>query len=648
MTVTVESTSNRETLAAALRESEERFSKAFHLSPIGNMLVRRSDAIIVEVNSAYLDILGYRRSEMIGEHVRMLRFFRQEELRVEVRAAYERGEGIAAREVSFLRRDETVGHGIYSNHLIEIGGEHFSLGTLIDITGRKQTEQSLRDSTMRLQATLAGGGMGTWIWDIASGVVSFDDAAVKLWGRQRDDLLNCSLSDTLLCVHPDDRVRLQESLRSFTRSKDIPPIEFRTQRPDGALQWISTRGQIERDVDGNPVRFAGVFVDTTLRKKMEEAQLQSQKMEALGTLAGGVAHDFNNILLAISGNAKLAMEDLPPGHPAQRSLAEIEKASGRASDLVRRILTFSRQQEGKRVVVQLQPIVEEALRLMRPTLPTMVEIKTRVAMDVPSVAIDPIQIHQVIMNLTANAAHAIGSRGGLIELRLDAMRITEHNNQGSLQLVPGRYARLRVTDDGPGMDAQTRERIFDPFFTTKPVGQGTGLGLSVVHGIVKNLGGAISVYSQLGKGTAFDLYFPAAEPDTDEPAEAVANVTSAEGQHVMYVDDDEALVFLATRALERQGYRVTGHTSPAQALLDFNASPHAFDVVVTDLSMGGMTGLALATELMKARPDIPVLLTSGYIRDEDRESARLCGIRDFIQKPDTMGELGPVLKRLFE
>ena len=612
------------------------------------MLVRRSDAIIVEVNSAYLDILGYRRSEMIGEHVRMLRFFRQEELRVEVRAAYERGEGIAAREVSFLRRDETVGHGIYSNHLIEIGGEHFSLGTLLDITGRKQTEQSLRDSTMRLQATLAGGGMGTWIWDIASGVVSFDDAAVKLWGRQRGDLLNCNLNDMLRCVHPDDRQRLQESFRSFTRAIDIPTIEFRTDRPDGTLQWISTRGQIEREADGNPVRFAGVFVDTTLRRRMEEAQLQSQKMEALGTLAGGVAHDFNNILLAISGNAKLAMDDLPAGHPAQRSLAEIEKASGRASDLVRRILTFSRQQEGKRVVVQLQPIVEEALRLMRPTLPTMVEIKTRVAMDVPSVAIDPIQIHQVIMNLTANAAHAIGSRGGLIELRLDAVRITEHNTQVSTQLAPGRYARLRVTDDGPGMDAQTRERIFDPFFTTKPVGEGTGLGLSVVHGIVKNLGGAISVYSQPGKGTAFDLYFPAAEQDADEPAQTVANVKAADGQHVMYVDDDEALVFLATRALERQGYRVTGHTSPAQALLDFNANPHAFDVVVTDLSMGGMTGLMLAAELMKVRPDIPVLLTSGYIRDEDRESARLCGIRDFIQKPDTMGELGPVLKRLFE
>jgi PAS domain S-box-containing protein len=648
MTVNVDHDNNRESLAAALRESEERFSKAFHLSPIGNMLVRRRDAIIVEVNSAYLNILGYQRSELVGEHVRKLRFFRQEELRVEVRAAYERGEGIVGREVSFPRRDETVGHGIYSNHLIEIGGEHFSLGTLIDITGRKQTEQSLRDSTMRLQATLAGGGMGTWIWDITSGAVSFDDAAVKLWGREREELLNCFLHDTLRCVHPDDRSRLQDAFSAFAQSIEIPPIEFRTARPDGALQWISTRGQIERDADGKPVRVAGVFVDTTLRRKMEDAQLQSQKMEALGTLAGGVAHDFNNILLAISGNARLAMDDLPGGHPAQRSLAEIEKASGRASDLVRRILTFSRQQDGKRIVVQLQPIVEEALRLMRPAIPTMVEIKTRMAMDVPSVAVDPIQIHQVIMNLTANAAHAIGSRGGLIELRLDGLRITEHNNQVSLQLSPGRYARLRVTDDGPGMDAQTRERIFDPFFTTKPVGQGTGLGLSVVHGIVENLGGAISVYSQPGKGTAFDLYFPATEPEADEPGQSIANVASADGRHVMYVDDEEALVFLATRALERQGYRVTGHTSPAQALLDFSANPQAFDVVVTDLSMVGMTGIVLATELMKVRPDIPVLLTSGYIRAEDREAARVCGIRDFIQKPHTMGELGPVLKRLFE
>jgi nitrogen-specific signal transduction histidine kinase/CheY-like chemotaxis protein len=391
-------------------------------------------------------------------------------------------------------------------------------------------------------------------------------------------------------------------------------------------------------------------MDITARRRSEELHLQSHKMEALGTLAGGVAHDFNNILMAIGGNAQLAMTDLPADHPLQQTLATIEKASSRATNLVRQILTFSRQQAPARIVILLQPEVEEAVKLLRATLPARIEIRAEYVPGAPAVSADPTQVHQILMNLGANAAHAMGETSGLLELRLEGVTLSSDRTHAAAGLPPGRYTRLSFRDTGCGMDKATLARVFEPFFTTKGVGQGTGLGLSVVHGIMKNHGGTVTAYSEVGKGTIFRLYFPAvekaAEPPGDEPP-AQSEAPRGNGERILYVDDEEALVLVTQRRLERLGYVVTGCTDPCQALEIFRARPMEFDAVITDASMPNLPGAELAEAMQQIRPDVLVVMASGYLRPEDHAAAARLGIRELISKPYDLAELGRVLRRVF-
>jgi len=308
-------------------------------------------------------------------------------------------------------------------------------------------------------------------------------------------------------IHPDDRARVDTCVAESAATLTAWQCEFRVWHPEKGEIWIEGHATPEREADGG-VLWYGFLSDITGRKRSEVSQLRSQKLEALGTLAGGIAHDFNNLLVAIGGNVRLAAADLSADHPAQQSLSEIDKASARAADLVRRILTFSRPQESQRQAVDLRPIVEEALRLLRASLPAMIEIQSDSSGEIPLVAADPTQIHQVVVNLVSNAAHAIGPRVGLIHVLLDSVEVDAELAASSPGLSPGSYARLSVVDDGSGMDAATIDRIFDPFFTTKPTGQGTGLGLSVVHGIIRSHGGAITVSSQPTQGSTFRIYLP--------------------------------------------------------------------------------------------------------------------------------------------
>ncbi|HYM35092.1 MAG TPA: PAS domain-containing protein, partial [Steroidobacteraceae bacterium] len=555
-------------------------------------------------------------------------------------------------EYRLLRKDGTYAVVVDRGYLLYDANRKplRMIGAIADITEREHTEQSLRDAQARLISALEGGRMATWIWDIPTDEMVWDDAAYRLWGRTKDEMGRISIASTVELIHPDDRPQIQAAIAEFFRTGVDTIVEFRTVRPDKALQWLQVRGQVERDAAGKPIRMAGVYIDVTQRKREEEAQLRAQKMEALGTLAGGIAHDFNNILLAISGNAKLAIdelqEDLPRDHPVRRNLAEIEKASARAADLVRRILTFSRQQEGQREVQALRPIVEDALRLLRPTLPANIEIHASYADDVAPVATDAIEVQQVVMNLVTNAAHAIGDHRGSVEVGLSTATITPDTSHSIEDLPPGRYSCLTVRDTGAGIDAAIIDRIFDPFFTTKQAGQGTGLGLAVVHGIAKAHGGAITVSSEIGSGTVFRVYLPAAEGASATPEVTLRAPIRGAGERVLYVDDEEALVFLTARVLERLGYRVTGFIDPQQALDELIAHPNNFDVLVTDLSMRGMNGFELARGARRVRHDLPILLTSGYLRTEDRETAQQCGIRELILKPNTVEELGHSIDRV--
>jgi signal transduction histidine kinase len=406
----------------------------------------------------------------------------------------------------------------------------------------------------------------------------------------------------------------------------------------GAQDYLA-KNQIQGPLLRKAIRYA------MERHQMERIMMRAEKLQALGTLAGGIAHDFNNILLAVSGNARLAMEQLPAEHPAHSNVLEIAKAASRAVALSKKILSFSRQQETALQSTQLEPVVEEAFSLIRHSLPARIEIRRHFPGHLPPILADASQVHQIIINLAANAADAIGSQPGHLEISAEIIHLNGNGATLSAKLPPGKYVRLSVKDSGPGMDKQTLARAFEPFFTTKSQGRGTGMGLAVVHGIMKNHHGEVTAYSEVGKGTVFNLYFPAAQ---ESPAElpAVAAAPQGQGQHILYVDDEEPLVLLLTRTLKRLGYRVSGFTDPLEALRALRQTPCGFDAIVTDLSMPQMSGTDFTHEALQICPRVPVILTTGYICPQDQELARRVGAREVILKPDTVEELGNALHRL--
>ena len=419
------------------------------------------------------------------------------------------------------------------------------------------------------------------------------------------------------------------------------PREFVIACRDGSAKTVLFRPVLMSDG-----RQLVLLEDVTEQRHIEAVRLNSQRLESLGTLAGGIAHDFNNILAAIRGNADLAATDVGPHHAAMESLEEIRKASVRAGELVRRIMAFGRPKEPHREKVNLNLIVEEVLKLLRPTLPAEIELRTRFATENAELMADAAQLHEVVMNLTTNAVQAIGRRVGRIEYAVEALTVGTEQ-AARIGLPVGRYAKLTVADDGSGMEEATRVRIFDVFFTTKPVGVGTGLGLSMVYGIVRSHGGAINVESAPGRGSCFELYLPAAEAalgtKTDDKQVASGMPPPAPGKRLLYVDDEVALVLLANKVLSRRGHQVFAYTNPSEALAAFRARPGDFDAVVTDLSMPQMSGFDLARELHAVRPDVPVILTSGYLHGEDEQRARDAGIQRVVLKPATMDELAQIL-----
>ena len=455
-------------------------------------------------------------------------------------------------------------------------------------------------------------------------------------------------------VHPEDLDAFHASIHASARSLQMWQHDYRVVLPQLGVRWRSGHARPKKLEDGR-ILWHGFITDITekiaaeeLRAQLEEQLRSAQKIEAIGTLAAGVAHDFNNIIGTIAGNAALAQQDIEPGHKAQESLVEIYKASQRARHLVQQILTFSRRQPVRLANQPLRPLVEEAVRLLRATLPAGVDLVASYAAGSARVLADSTQVQQILLNLCTNSWHALHERSGRIEVGLEELMLDADAVRTLPDLKPGPHVCLRISDNGRGMDAATQQRIFEPFFTTKPVGQGTGLGLAAVHGIVKTHKAAIKLESALGRGTTFWIYFPVvtAPADNAEPEPLAPSELRGHGEHVLYLDDDESLVFLVMRMLNRLGYRTSCFVDARVALDAVRADPGGFDIAVTDFNMPGLSGMDVALELSRIRPDLPVVITSGYITDALREDARRAGVRELVDKPSTVDELCQVIQQI--
>ena len=454
-----------------------------------------------------------------------------------------------------------------------------------------------------------------------------------------------------LCLTPDEH-KLGGML-GLVSEAGIGTLEVLCQRSDGRQVYLEITSALIPDSNG---QLFVLFRDITERKQAAEAQArleaqlrQSQKLEAIGTLASGIAHDFNNILSAILGNIELALQDMELKHPARGSLQEVRKSGHRARELIRRIVAFGKPQELNFHATQLGAVVDDSMKLVRAALPATVQIQSHLDMHMPLVRADSSQIAQVLLNLCTNACQAMPQQKGIIRISLSQCEVHASDSMPDRHLTPGHYACLNVSDTGSGIDRAIVDRIFEPFFTTKPQGEGSGLGLSIVHNIIRNHGGAITVVSQPDAGTHFRIYLPLLDSN-DQPSTTGSSLPApaarGAGQHIVYVDDEEALVLLTVKMLERLGYRVTGYTDADTALRAILADHSDVDVVITDLSMPGMSGMELAKKILAQRSESQLILVSGYMPADEIERAHDMGFRAVILKPDTIDQLAETIHRL--
>lgn len=433
----------------------------------------------------------------------------------------------------------------------------------------------------------------------------------------------------------------------FVKTGTIIGEELQLQRKDGSKIDVSLNVTAVRDEEGNILYSRSVLRDITMQKKLELQLQQSQKMEAIGTLAGGIAHDFNNILTAIMGYTEIAGIAIPKENEVHQTLGQVLKAGHRAKDLVQQILGFARQSKEEKKPIKVGLIAKEVLKLVRASLPSTIEIRHEITARSDTIMADPIQIHQVLMNLCTNAHYAMGQKGGVLEVSLSDVDLDSTNASQYPDLEPGSYVKLTVSDTGSGMDQGTLERIFDPYFTTKEKEVGTGMGLAVAHGIIKNHRGAITVQSEPGKGSTFQALLPLVEMEFEPQVEAL-DAYPLGNERILFVDDEEPIMDLGKRMLGHLGYDVVALTSSMEALAVFREKPKQFDLVITDQTMPGLTGKMLTEEVMRIRPDIPVILCTGFSEQISPEKAKALGIRGFLFKPLIISDLANAIRRVLD
>jgi PAS domain S-box-containing protein len=519
--------------------------------------------------------------------------------------------------------------------------DHLALGI-----ERHRSADALRTSEERTRFALHNANVGVWDMDYTTGVLRWTETLEAHYGL-RPGTFGGTFEAFVERIHPEDRASVIETLDKAMKTGADFSFESRALWPDGAVRWLTGAGRILFDEHGNPLRGVGISVDTTERRLLEAQYQQAQKMEAVGRLAGGVAHDFNNVLTAILGYCELLLPDFHPGDPHRADLEEIQKAGTRAAGLTRQLLAFSRQEIIEPTLLDLKAVVSDMWPMLERLIGEDVTVSLNLGPESAPVKADRGQVEQIVMNLVVNARDAM-PRGGTLTIATANVDLDADYAATHAEVRPGAYVALTVTDTGTGMTPEVKARLFEPFFTTKEVGKGTGLGLATVHGIVKQSGGSVGVYSEVGKGTSFHVYFPradAAERVADERPQVTERRTDE--ATVLVVEDEEGLRGLTRRLLLRQGYNVLVAANAADALRLFEDNP-SIDLVLSDVVMPGASGPELARHLAERRPGLKVIYMSGYTEDTIARHGVLKSEIAFLHKPFTSETLGRKIREILD
>jgi len=563
----------------------------------------------------------------------------EEELKLEAQGHADPSR-IRTLEIEMIRKDSSlVWVEVTVNFIRNQTGQPVGiLGISRDITERKQTQEALLKNEEKYREIFENIQDVYYETTIDGTILELSPSIENISQYKRKELIGKSAYD--IYTHPEQRNELISML--FTKGKAHDFEIFLTDK-DGSQHPCTINVVLIKNEQGNPIKFIGSLRDISKRKELEAQLRHAQKMESIGTLAGGIAHEFNNILGIILGNAELGVDDVPDGSLAKECLDEIRSASLRASDVVQQMLSFARKNLIELEPVNLTPIIKDCLRLLRSSIPATIEISQDISCEVDTVFADPTQMSQVLMNLCTNAAHAMGENGGVLEVTLKNIEFEKQDEE--LEVKSGCYVALTVSDTGHGIEPEIADQIFDPYFTTKEVG--TGMGLSVVHGIVKSCHGVITVQSEPGKGSMFQVLLPVFESEIQQKAREPEALPIG-NEKILFIDDEESIVKMVRRILERLGYQVETRTNPVEALELFRSGPDRFDLVITDMTMPKIAGEKLVKEILNIRANMPIILCTGYHEKISEEKTGELGVKALVLKPFVVRDFTLTVRKVLD